>query len=142
VFIDHLHFIVPFSAERQDLRIGETMWALKTMAKKWTIVIFLIVHLKKTCLDTAPDLEDLHDSSFIAQESATMIILMVRGQPGPGRSRDHGQRDRVGAGQPPHRQDRQREDGVQGRSFLRAGLGANPARARLIGPMLHNVEDQ
>jgi replicative DNA helicase len=75
VFIDHLHFIVPFSTERQDLRIGETMRALKTMAKKWNIVIFLIAHLKKTRLDTAPDLEDLRDSSFIAQESDTVIIL-------------------------------------------------------------------
>jgi replicative DNA helicase len=41
VFIDHLHFIVPFSAERQDLRIGETMRALKGMAKKWNVVIFI-----------------------------------------------------------------------------------------------------
>jgi replicative DNA helicase len=51
------------------------MRALKTMAKKWNIVIFLIAHLKKTRLDTAPDLEDLRDSSFIAQESDTVIIL-------------------------------------------------------------------
>jgi replicative DNA helicase len=36
---------------------------------------FIIAHLKKTRLDTAPDLEDLRDSSFIAQESDTVIML-------------------------------------------------------------------
>lgn len=75
VFIDHLHYIVPFSSERQDLRIGETMRELKSIAKKWNIVIFLIAHLKKTQMTTQPDLEDLRDSSFIAQESDTVIML-------------------------------------------------------------------
>lgn len=75
VFIDHLHFIVPFSAERSDLRIGETMRALKGLAKKWNITIFIIAHLKKTQLEKQPDLEDLRDSSFIAQESDTVIML-------------------------------------------------------------------
>lgn len=75
VFIDHLHFIVPFSEERQDLRIGETMRTLKGLAKRWGITIFLIAHLKKTRVDTSPTLEDLRDSSFIAQESDTVIIL-------------------------------------------------------------------
>jgi replicative DNA helicase len=75
VFIDHLHFIVPFAAERQDLAIGMTMRALKTMAKKWNICIVLIAHLKKTKVDTSPTLEDLRDSSFIAQEADTVIML-------------------------------------------------------------------
>lgn len=75
VFIDHLHFIVPFAAERQDLAIGMTMRALKTMAKKWNVCIVLIAHLKKTKLDTSPTLEDLRDSSFIAQEADTVIML-------------------------------------------------------------------
>lgn len=75
VFIDHLHFIVPFSMERQDLRIGETMRELKRLAKQWNVVIFLIAHLKKTRVDVQPDLEDLRDSSFIAQEADTVILL-------------------------------------------------------------------
>lgn len=74
-FIDHLHFIVPFSQERQDLAIGQAMRELKRMAKQWNVVIFLIAHLKKTKLDTQPDLEDLRDSSFIAQEADTVIML-------------------------------------------------------------------
>ena len=75
VFIDHLHFIVPFSSERQDLKIGETMRELKTIARRWNICIVIIAHLKKTKLDRSPDLEDLRDSSFIAQEADTVILL-------------------------------------------------------------------
>jgi len=75
VFIDHLHFIVPFSQERQDLAIGQCMRELKRMAKTWGVVIVLIAHLKKTKMDTQPDLEDLRDSSFIAQEADTVMML-------------------------------------------------------------------
>lgn len=75
VFIDHLHFIVPFSAERNDLMIGQTMRELKKLAKQWDVVIFIISHLKKTKMIMQPDLEDLRDSSFTAQEADTVIML-------------------------------------------------------------------
>ncbi len=75
VFIDHLHFIVPFIPERQDLAIGEAMRSLKKLAVKWDMTVVLIAHLKKTKMDTQPDLEDLRDSSFIAQEADTVIML-------------------------------------------------------------------
>lgn len=75
VFIDHLHFIVPFTADRQDLMIGKTMRELKSIAKRWGVTIVLIAHLKKTRLDREPDLEDLRDSSFVAQEADTVIML-------------------------------------------------------------------
>lgn len=75
IFIDHLHFIVPFSAERSDLRIGETMRDLKRIAKDWNVTIVLIAHLKKTKMEMRPNLEDLRDSSFIAQEADTVIML-------------------------------------------------------------------
>jgi len=75
IFIDHLHFIVPFSSERQDLAIGQAMRELKRMAKKWEVVVFLIAHLKKTHVETQPNLEDLRDSSFVAQEADTVLML-------------------------------------------------------------------
>lgn len=75
VFIDHLHFIVPFREERQDLAIGEAMRELKRMAREWKIIIILIAHLKKTRVTEQPTLEDLRDSSFIAQEADTVIML-------------------------------------------------------------------
>lgn len=75
VFIDHLHFIVPPGSEDINLRIGDTMRQLKRLAVKWGIVIVLIAHLRKTKMDVNPTLEDLRDSSFIAQEADTVILL-------------------------------------------------------------------
>lgn len=75
IFIDHLHFIVPFTSERQDLAIGHAMRELKRMARDWGVVIVLIAHIKKARVDRSPTLEDLRDSSFIAQEADTVIML-------------------------------------------------------------------
>lgn len=75
IFIDHLHFIVPFQSERQDLAIGHAMRELKRMAKTWNIIIVLIAHMKKSRVTEQPTLEDLRDSSFVAQEADTVIML-------------------------------------------------------------------
>lgn len=75
VFIDHLHFIIPFNSDRQDIAIGHAMRTLKTIAKTWNVTIVLVAHLKKTKVDIPPTLEDLRDSSFIAQEADTVIML-------------------------------------------------------------------
>jgi replicative DNA helicase len=74
IFIDHLHFIVDFG-ENMSVQIGRTMRELKRIARTLDVCIFLIAHLKKTKMDTQPDLEDLRDSSFIAQEADTVIML-------------------------------------------------------------------
>ena len=74
-FIDHLHFIVPFTSDRLDTRIGKVMRDLKTIAKKNGVMIVLVAHLKKTNLQVSPTLEDLRDSSFIAQEADTVMML-------------------------------------------------------------------
>lgn len=74
VFIDHLHFIVDFG-ENMSIQIGRTMRELKRIAKAWDVVIFLIAHLKKTEMSQQPSLEDLRDSSFIAQEADTVLML-------------------------------------------------------------------
>ncbi len=75
VFIDHLHFIVPFTAERHDLAVGKTMRELRAIAKKWDVCVFLICHLKKTRMTETPDLDDIRDSSLISQESDSVILL-------------------------------------------------------------------
>lgn len=74
-FIDHLHFIVPFTTDRLDTRIGQAMRSLKTLAKNHGVTIVIIAHLKKTNMAVSPTLEDLRDSSFIAQEADTVIML-------------------------------------------------------------------
>jgi replicative DNA helicase len=74
-FIDHLHFIVPFTSDRLDTRIGQAMRELKTIAKNHNVIILLVAHLKKTNMQVSPTLEDLRDSSFVAQEADTVIMM-------------------------------------------------------------------
>lgn len=74
-FIDHLHFIVPFSSDRLDTRIGQVMRELKTIARNHSVIVVLVAHLKKTQMEVAPTLEDLRDSSFIAQEADTVMMM-------------------------------------------------------------------
>lgn len=74
-FIDHLHFIVPFTSDRLDTRIGQTMRELKTIAKNHNVIIVLVAHLKKTDMQVSPTLEDLRDSSFVAQEADTVMMM-------------------------------------------------------------------
>jgi replicative DNA helicase len=63
------------TTERADLAIGQAMRELKRMARTWNIVVVIIAHLKKTKVETQPTLEDLRDSSFIAQEADTVLML-------------------------------------------------------------------
>lgn len=74
-FADHLHFIVPFSSDRLDTRIGQVMRDLKRIAKEHNVIIVIVAHLKKTEMQLAPTLEDLRDSSFIAQEADTVLMM-------------------------------------------------------------------
>lgn len=84
-FIDHLHFIVPFTSDRLDTRIGQTMRELKTIAKNHNVIIVLVAHLKKTNMQVSPTLEDLRDSSFVAQEADTVMMMWRQAK------REHGQ---------------------------------------------------
>lgn len=75
VVVDHLDYVVPYNAERPDLRIAEAMRFLKGLARTWNIVIILICHLVKVKTDTQPTLEDIRGSAAIGQESDTVMLL-------------------------------------------------------------------
>lgn len=76
VFIDHLHFLFDLVQNGNvSLQIGMLMRQLKNLAMKHNIVIFLIAHLKKVKLEESPTLDDLRDSSFIGQESDSVIMI-------------------------------------------------------------------
>lgn len=76
VFIDHLHFLFDMVQNGNvSLQIGMLMRKLKKLAMKHNIVIFLIAHLKKVKLEESPTLDDLRDSSFIGQESDSVIMI-------------------------------------------------------------------
>lgn len=79
VFIDHLHYIVDLmmlgKGVNTSLVIGQTVRALKLMALRWNVVVVLIAHLRKTRFDEMPELSDLRDSSFVAQEADVVLIM-------------------------------------------------------------------
>lgn len=84
VFIDHLHYLVDmkqmFVAKSQSILIGHILRELKKIALECKVVIFLIAHMRKTDLmSQIPTIDDLRDSSFIAQE-ADIVLLLWRKQ--------------------------------------------------------------
>jgi len=81
VLIDHLGYIDNFGPDgkykRENLayRIGEVMRALKGIAKRWNVVIVLLVHISQKDESKPPTLEDIKNSSDILQESDMVIML-------------------------------------------------------------------
>lgn len=76
VAIDHLHFFSTIS-ENQAQEIGHITREIKLMARRYKIPIILVSHIRKLHTATSmPDLDDLKDSSAIAQDAD--IVLMVR----------------------------------------------------------------
>jgi replicative DNA helicase len=79
VFIDHLHFILDiFTMKQPSLGIGKVLRDLKNLAKELQIAIVMIAHTTKVKMDSADtelDLADIRDSSFIAQESDTCLLI-------------------------------------------------------------------
>lgn len=79
VFIDHLHFIVDFERMRNpSIEIGAIMRGLKNIAKKHNVCIFLVAHIGKVERGKEkrlPTYHDARDSSFIAQECDTFLMV-------------------------------------------------------------------
>ena len=91
VFIDHLHFLVNLhqliQVRNTSLLFGHVLRKLKSFAIENHLVIFLVCHLTKLDLEKeTPSLNDLRDSSFIAQEADNVMIIFrptisKKGQP-------------------------------------------------------------
>jgi replicative DNA helicase len=77
VFIDHLHYVVDFLKIKGNasLCIGDAVRRLKLLAVKHGVVIFLMAHTQKLRFDSKPDIGDIRDSSFVAQEAD--IVFMI-----------------------------------------------------------------
>ena len=79
VFIDHLHYLLEMQkmaeAKSISLLVGMMMRELKKMAVNHNLTIFLVSHMRKLMYDKLPELDDLRDSSFIAQESDLVLFL-------------------------------------------------------------------
>lgn len=81
VLIDHLGYINDygknneFHRENTAYRIGQVMKGLKNIAKKWNVVLLLLVHISQHDEGKPPSREDIKNSSDIAQESDMVILL-------------------------------------------------------------------
>ena len=79
VLIDHLGYINDmdgdFKRENLAYRIEKVMQSLKNIAKKWKVVVVVLVHIVKTDEGKPPSLEDLKGSQSILGESDKVIML-------------------------------------------------------------------
>ena len=76
VFIDHLHYLFNLRETKNvSLEIGDIMRSLKIIAKKYNITIFIMAHTGKSRDDGSVGLDNIRDSSFVAQESDYVIAV-------------------------------------------------------------------
>ena len=76
VFIDHLHYLFDLSGKiNTSLIIGDIMRNLKIIAKKYGITIFIMAHTGKSREDGTVGIDNIRDSSFVAQESDYVIAI-------------------------------------------------------------------
>lgn len=76
IFIDHLHYLVDLARQQQiNLEIGAIIRRLKTLAVQGNFVIFLLCHTKMGKHEETLSYESIRDSSFISQESDSVIMV-------------------------------------------------------------------
>lgn len=77
VFIDHLHFLFDMGRSRNpSMDIGQVIRKLKGIAIREEIVIFLLCHTQQPKEgDEGLSYEKIRDSSFVAQESDSVIMI-------------------------------------------------------------------
>ena len=73
--LDHLHYFAPQDTQNSSAVIGYLVRRLKMMARKHEIPMVVISHLTKQKTKGMPDKSSLRDSSFIAQDADTVIML-------------------------------------------------------------------
>lgn len=84
IFIDHLHFLVDMDTKlNMSLNIGAVMRQIKQdIAVRMGLVVFLIAHQGQK-KDQEPSLDNIRDSSFIAQESDIVMVVYRKHDPIP-----------------------------------------------------------
>jgi KaiC/GvpD/RAD55 family RecA-like ATPase len=78
VIIDHLHYFVIGDRKQRTTEIGDIVRYVKLLARKYSIPIILVCHIRKLETDgKMPTMEDLKDSSAIKQD-ADIVALLYR----------------------------------------------------------------
>jgi len=76
VFVDHLHYLVDLARQKQmSIEIGTIIRRLKTLAVQGDFTILLMCHTIKGKQDGILSYESIRDSSFISQESDSVIMI-------------------------------------------------------------------
>lgn len=77
VLIDHLGYIQDEKNPRENLayRVGEITRGLKGIAKKWNVIVVLLVHISQKDETKPPTMEDIKNSSDISQESDLVMTI-------------------------------------------------------------------
>lgn len=78
VVIDHLGYVDPdqkYDRDPDHLRIERKMQAIKNIAKRWNVIVILLVHISQLDESTPPSLLNLKGSSAIKQECDKVIML-------------------------------------------------------------------
>lgn len=80
VFIDHLHYVIDMkSKQNMSLEIGSTMRMLKRdVAIALNIPVFIVCHASKVPMGQMMTMDHLRDSSFVAQEADTVLLVSRR----------------------------------------------------------------
>lgn len=84
VIIDHLHFIVDMNTQQNmSLNIGAVMRQIKhDIAKAMNLLVFVLAH-QGQAKEGEPSLDNIRDSSFIAQESDMVFVVYRNHDPVP-----------------------------------------------------------
>jgi archaellum biogenesis ATPase FlaH len=76
VFIDHLHYLVDMARMKSpSLEIGTVVRRLKGIAVNNELVVFLLCHTTKGKQDGTLSYESIRDSSFVSQESDSVLMI-------------------------------------------------------------------
>ncbi len=83
IFCDHLHYLIDLAKIRNpSIEIGQIIRQLKGLAVSGEFVIFLLCHTTKGSSEDNLSFESIRDSSFISQESDS--VLMIKRTPKEG----------------------------------------------------------
>ena len=83
VFCDHLHYLIDLARIRNpSIEIGQIIRRLKGLAVSGDFIIFLLCHTTKGASEENLSFESIRDSSFISQESDS--VLMIKRTPEKG----------------------------------------------------------
>ncbi len=76
IFCDHLHYLIDLARLRNpSIEIGQIIRRLKTLAVQGNFLVFLLCHTKMGASEGNLSYESIRDSSFVSQESDSVLMI-------------------------------------------------------------------